>query len=181
MTESKYKPLLWAGLAVVLVVFYTSFVTARTYYNPEATLVIVILGAVIAVSGAVQSRLPRIGGRNPLQNGLITKAISLYRVFFALALIALAADVAITSYAISLFGTQVEANKVVVGLVGSGDFLAWVGQQFAPLLIVGGAFALTRNLYVRSLTTFYTLGTLGYAMATVLNNLVVVYGLTKGT
>jgi hypothetical protein len=71
----------------------------------------------------------------------------------------------------------VEANRVVVGLVSSGDFVAWIGQQFAPILIAGALFALFKNLYVRAILTFYTLGTIGYALATVLNDVAVVYSL----
>lgn len=59
---------------------------------------------------------------------------------------------------------------------GNGRF-AWCGQEFSPLLIPGVLFALSRTLYVRAVLTFYTLGTIGYAIATVLNDVAVSYSL----
>ncbi|MDV3294182.1 MAG: hypothetical protein LYZ70_07915 [Nitrososphaerales archaeon] len=177
MRRPAMRPVLYVLLAVAIVVFYITFVTARTYYNPVATAVIVLLGITIAVSGVTLSRLPKRDGSDLLQHRLVMKSVSLYRVFFLVALLLLSSDVAVTSYAIFVFGTGVEANVVVVGLVSSGNLLAWMGQQFAPILIAGGLFALFKHLYVRAILTFYTLGTVGYALATVLNDVVVLYAL----
>lgn len=169
------RPVLFTLLGVAIIFFYTTFVTARTYYNPVATAVIIVLGITVAVSGVVLSRLSKRDGTDLLQHRLLARTISLFRVFFVVAIVLLALDIGITSYAISSYGPGVEANVVVVSLVASGNLLAWVGQQFSPIIVAGALFFLSKNLYVRAVITFYTLGTLGYALATVLNDAVVVY------
>lgn len=168
---------LYVLLGVAIIVFYTTFVTARTYYNPVATGVIILLGATIAIGGVVLSRLPDRKGTDLLKHRFVAKSMSYYWLFFLAALLLLALDTSITFYAISDFGTTIEANRVVVGLLSSGNFFAWVGQQFAPVLIAGGLFVLFKNLYVRAILTFYTLGTIGYALATVLNDIAVIYSI----
>jgi len=180
MRKFAIRPILYILLAAAIIVFYTTFITARTYYNPVATGVIVLLGVTVAVSGTVLSRMPRRDGTDLLGHRIVMKSISLYWVFFVIAAALLAMDVAVTSYAISVFGARVEANMVVVSLVSSGNLLAWVGQEFSPILATGVIFALFRSLYVRAVITFYTLGTMGYAVATVLNDVIVVLRLFGG-
>lgn len=170
--------MLLVGLGLVLVLFYTTFVTAKTYYNPSATLLIIILGAFISIGGLIASRHHDGGGSVFFLNPLISKVRSGFPILFLLTILALSADVILTLYAVSSFGLQVEANQVVASLIRRGDLPAWLGQQFAPALITGILFALFRNIYLRTMVTFFTLGTLGYAVATVLNDVLVVYDLS---
>jgi hypothetical protein len=65
------RPVLYILLGIAVVVFYVTFVTARTYYNPVATTVIVLLGATIAVSGTILYRLPKSDGNLLLQHRLV--------------------------------------------------------------------------------------------------------------
>ncbi len=178
MNLLNYRGILLVGLGIVLVLFYTTFVTARTYYNPSATLLIIILGAFISIGGLLSSRQGRARGSAFFTNQLIARVRSIFAVLFLLTIAALSADVLLTLYAVSSFGFGVEANKVVASLIQRGDLLAWLGQQFAPALITGILFALSRNIYVRTMAAFFTIGTLGYAFATVLNDLFVVYSLS---
>ncbi len=177
MSLQKYRGVLLVGLGIALVLFYTTYVTARTYYNPSATLLIVILGAFISVGGLLASR-HRGGGGALFLHPLVSKMRGGFPILFLLTILALAADVVLTLYAVSNFGVEVEANQVVSSLIRKGDLPAWLGQQFAPALITGILFALFRNIYVRTMVAFFTLGTLGYAVATVLNDVLVIYDLS---
>lgn len=172
-----YRSILLVGLGIVLVLFYTTFVTARTYYNPSATILIVILGAFISVGGLLASRR-RDYGNSVFASPLISKVRARFPLLFSLTILALTADVILTLYAVSSFGLEVEANQVVASLIRRGDLASWLGQQFAPALITSVLFALFRNIYLRTMAAFFTLGTLGYAFATVLNDILVVYSLS---
>lgn len=173
-----YKGILLVGLGIVLVLFYTTFVTARTYYNPSATMLIIVLGAIISVGGLLASKRRDHGGSVFFTSPLISKVRGSFPLLFLLTIVALSADVILTLYAVSNFGFEVEANQVVASLIRRGDLAAWLGQQFAPALIASILFAVFRNIYLRTMATFFTLGTLGYAVATVLNNALVVYKLS---
>jgi hypothetical protein len=173
-----YRGVLLVGLGIALVLFYVTFVTARTYYNPSATLLIILLGAFISVGGLLNSMKHDAGNRVFSTNPLISKVRRLFPALFLLTVAALSVDVIVTLYAVSSFGLGVETNKVVASLISRGDLLAWLGQQFAPALITGILFWLSRNIYVRSMAAFFMLGTLGYAAATVLNDALVVYDLS---
>lgn len=177
MVPRVVQPLLWLGLAVSLVVFYTSFVTARTYYNPTATMLIIVLASVIVVTGTALTKLPPERRLPAIRNRFVLRTLSAYTVFFMLAALAIFGDVVSTLYAISTYGLSAESNGTVAGLLRTGQILSWLGQQFAPLFIAGAIFGLVKNIYVRSLMAFYTIGTFGYALATVLNNAAVIYRL----
>ncbi len=178
MSLQKYRGFLLAGLGIVLVLFYTTFVTARTYYNPSATLLIIILGGFIAVGGLLAARYRNFGSSIFFLNPLMSKMRGVFPVLFLFTILALAADVILTLYAVSHFGFGVEANHVVASLIRNGDLPAWLGQQFAPALITGMLFGVFRNIYLRTMAAFFTLGTLGYAVATVVNDVLVVYSLS---
>lgn len=174
----KYRGILIGFLGIVLVLFYTTFVTARTYYNPSATILIVVLGVFISIGGLLASRRRDYGNSVFFSNPLISKVRGGFPLLFSLTILALSADVILTLYAVSNFGFEVEANQVVASLIRRGDLGVWLGLQFAPALITSVLFALFRNIYLRTMATFFTLGTLGYAVATVLNNALVVYKLS---
>ncbi len=178
MSLQKYRGMLLVGLGIGLVLFYTTFVTARTYYNPSATLLIIILGAFISVGGLLASKYRDRGSGALFLNPLVSKMRGGFPILFFVTILALAADVILTLYAVSSFGYEVEANQVVASLIRKGDLPAWLGQQFAPALITGILFALFRNIYLRTMAVFFTVGTLGYAVATVLNDVLVVYELS---
>ena len=173
-----YRGILLAGLGIVIVLFYTTFVTARTYYNPSATILIVVLGAIISVAGLLATRRRDHASNAFFASPLVSKVRGNFPLLFSLTIVALSADVILTLYAVSNFGFEVEANQVVASLIRRGDLAAWLGQQFAPALITSMLFAIFRNIYLRTMATFFTLGTLGYAVATVLNNAFVVYNLS---
>ncbi|MBI2183717.1 MAG: hypothetical protein HYU39_02030 [Thaumarchaeota archaeon] len=177
MTTLIPKRLIWVGLGLVIILFYTTFVTARTYYNPAATALILFLGGLIAFSGLISSRLPQLSDKSLLEKGPLAKARNLFPTIFAATMVAVSADVIITLNAISTYGPSVEANKVVATLIQQGALLDWLGQQFTPVLMAAILFALVQNLHIRTTITFYTVGTLGYAAATVVNNLLVLYTL----
>lgn len=170
--------MLLVGLGIVIVLFYTTFVTARTYYNESATILIVVLGAIISVGGLLASRYRGYGSSAFFASPLISKVRGGFPLLFSLTIVALTADVILTLYAVENFGLEVEANQVVASLIRRGDLAAWLGQQFGPALITCILFALFRNIFLRTMATFFTLGTLGYAVATVLNNALVVFNLS---
>jgi hypothetical protein len=166
------------GLGIVLILFYITFITARTYYNPAVTLLIMILGVFIAIAGVLSPRWLKDGSNNSLISS-ISRLVRLFPTIFILAILTLSADVLLTTYAISIFGTSIEANRVVVGLIKEGAFIAWIGQQFTPILIAAFIFGLIKHIYVRMIITFFTIGTLGYALAVIINNTFVIFALSS--
>ncbi|MBI4258209.1 MAG: hypothetical protein HY619_04565 [Thaumarchaeota archaeon] len=172
-----HQRLLLVGLGAAIILFYTTFVTARTYYNPAATALIIFLGAFIAFSGYLSSRLSQSSDKSLLGKGLLAKVRNLFPIIFAATLLVVSADVIITLNAISTYGIGIESNRVVATLIQRGALFDWLGQQFTPVAIAAILFALIRNLHVRTTIAFYTVGTLGYATATVMNNLFVLYNL----
>lgn len=153
--------------------------TARTYYNPIGTILIVFLGSLIAVTGILSSKWRHIGKDSLLKGRLVTKMRRLFPYILASTLFTLSADASITLYAVSTYGTSIEANRVVAALIERGAVVEWLGQHFTPIFIVSLLFYLSRNAYIKIMATFYTLGTLGYGLITVANNLHILYTLSR--
>lgn len=172
------RQLLWTALGASIILFYVTFLTARTYYNPSVTLIIIVLGAFIAVGGIVLSRLPRGDAGRVMSAPLLESVRGLFAPLLALALAVISADVFLTLYAVAHFGVSVEANRAVAALIRRGEVATWLGQQYTPTLLAGAVFGLARNVYARTILTFFVMGLLVYASTTVMHDAYVVYQLS---
>lgn len=185
MATAKRRPRpavqLFAGiiLAFGLFVFFSTYVEASKYYSQTATLVLILLFLLLAGLTYTSSSIfkgqsgnsvgPPIG---PLR-ALVSRVEGMFWRTLGLATSLAVADMLLTNYAISRFGIQLERNPFVAELVSKGDFYTWFGQQIAPLMIAGALFALTRRRSLRSPMSFYILGTLGYSIFVIANNITV--------
>ena len=174
----------WIFLGLGIVVFYATYVTANTYYSPVGTLVIAVLGALIILLGVVESYLSYRRPHRSVDTDRIPTMRVLNRIprlFWRLLIITMAltvADMTLTTYAISTFGTFLEGNQAVAQLLAVGDFYTWMGQQFAPLVIAGALFGIIKRPNPRIALSFYVIGTAVYAAVIVVNNAVVLARLT---
>ncbi|MDG6902719.1 MAG: hypothetical protein JRM80_12285 [Nitrososphaerota archaeon] len=164
------------ALALFIGVFLVSYLVAAPFYDPLVAVVLPVLLAILGLSiRDVETRRNTAGGIR--LERIISRLRSAFPWLFLSALAFLLADLVLTNYAVSLFGTTVEQNHAVQGLFANGEALAWVGQQLSPIFIAAALFGLSKSNVLRGVLAIYASATLAYSAGTVINDVLVVYAL----